>query len=84
MSVIVKGVDTTDYCTLECDDRVIERCPMYDMCDVRNTIKTGFKPEGCPLKSADGLIEAIKNHHTMSFFTKEDAIEIIKEYCEVE
>ena len=80
MSVIITGIDIPDKCQWE--------CPFCNgeggECLISNEWTSNeTRPDGCPLKSIDGLIEAINDHRVMSFYTKEHAISKIKEYCEM-
>lgn len=96
MSVIIKGMDAPNMCA-ECDMRDGFIMPGIYCCDcavegimgrnITANIENGTRPEWCPAKSIDGLIEKISHLHTcensegQDMFQAYDVMMAIKEYC---
>lgn len=83
MSVIVTGMDMPENCS---------DCPIndsYGVCNILRESPDDGKLDNCPLKSVDGLIDAIKTGTGIRckdklwnvFTSDEDIIEIIRKYC---
>ena len=86
MAVIATGMDMPKSCW-ECPLTEKMSCFNFDFEDSEK------RPKDCPLKSVEGLIEKINNLSDTirgirsdgnCFFTPEEVIKIIKEYCELE
>ena len=87
MSVIITGMDMPKSCNSYPD------CCLKRYCSPMSINVVLERPEKCPLKSVDGLIEKIEKSkvHDSSYmydwlsYNKGlmDAVEYIKEYCEV-
>ena len=88
MAVIITGMYTPENC---------KNCYLgcgYG-CEIKGKIMTTkemeSKPEDCPVKTIDGLIDAIKTGDVLRckdnlgniFTSNSDIFEIIKEYCEI-
>lgn len=85
MAVIDTNMDMPSSCTV-CDYSTCEDFMTHGYCSKLDDyfVQDDFKNirlEKCPFKSIDGLIEAINNHNTMSFYTKQDAIADVMKYC---
>lgn len=93
MSVILTGVDTPKNCD-SCDLYVLDRDGFPYCAKTKQFIFKGkIHNKDCPLKSVDGLIEMLNDarycgggHYSENALSSGilSAIEIIKEYCEME
>ncbi len=87
MAVIVAGMYVPKCCN-ECYLAAGYGCEIK--CQIMTTKEMESKPDDCPVKSMDGLIDAIKTGEALrckdtagNIFTLNDHIfDIIKEYCE--